>query len=116
MDTITLNELRCRAIIGTLPAEREHRQELRIDVELYLDLDAASRSDDLADTVDYSEIERRVVAVAENSQFQLLEALNGALGKEVMRDPRICGCQIRIFKASGSRYGSGVAVTRKYGR
>ena len=116
MDTITLKALRCRAIIGTLPAERKFRQELLIDVELSLDLGAAATSDDLTDTVDYSEIERRIVAVAENSQFQLLEALNGAIGAEIMREERIFACRVAIFKAAASRYGAGVTVTRNYSR
>ena len=64
MDKIIISDLRLPVIVGTLPEERTRRQEIAIDLELDLDLAAAGRSDDLTDTVDYAEIERRVVELA----------------------------------------------------
>jgi len=45
---------------GTLPAERELGQPFVVDIELRLDLQAAGLSDDLTQTVDYSEFTARL--------------------------------------------------------
>lgn len=60
MDRIFISGLRVNAIIGCYPAERERRQGVTIDVELETDLAEAARSDELADTVNYAEIEERI--------------------------------------------------------
>ena len=54
MDRIIIRDLRVNALIGTLEHEHTRRQEIRADLELFLDLHPAGRSDDLAKSVDYS--------------------------------------------------------------
>ena len=51
------------AICGVLPEERDRAQPLEIDLDLWADLSAAGRSDDLADTVDYGAVCGRVAEV-----------------------------------------------------
>ena len=50
---------------GTLPAERELGQPFIIDLELRLNLQAAGLSDDLRQTVDYSEVHRQARKIVE---------------------------------------------------
>ena len=117
MDKIIISDLRLPVIVGTLPHERERRQEIAVDLELFLDLAAAGRSDDLAATVDYAEIERRVIEVAEGSSFRLLEALAGAIGDLVLSfDGRIEGCRVRITKPHALRVARGVAVEMNFAK
>ena len=116
MDKIIISDLRLPVIVGTLPHERERRQEIVIDLELSLDLAAAGRSDELGDTVDYAEIERRVVELAENSSFRLLEALAGAIGRLVLSFDRIAGCRVRIAKPRALRVARGVAVEMNFAK
>ena len=84
MDTLRIEQIAVNALIGTLPHERQRRQNLLIDVEIGLNLQEAARLDDLSLSVDYSEIERRTVEIAENSSFRLLEALAGAVGNMLL--------------------------------
>ena len=60
MDRILLNGMVFYGRHGTLPAERELGQPFLVDVELRMDLRPAGLSDDLARTVDYGQVHRRV--------------------------------------------------------
>ncbi len=116
MDKITLCGIECRAIIGTLPAERLHRQQLVIDVELQLDLAEAGRSDRLEYSVDYSQVEREIIEIAETGNFFLLERLATAIGNKILHHSQVDACCVRIFKAAASKAGKGVAVEMNFAR
>lgn len=53
-DRILVRGLRLWAHVGVLPFERERGQWFELDLELGVDLAACGRSDQLADTLDYS--------------------------------------------------------------
>lgn len=116
MDKIRLESLSVNALIGTLPHERCRRQNLLIDVTVFLDLKEAGRSDDLFKSVDYSEIERRTVEIAETSSFYLLEALCSAIGEMLLSYDRVLKGEVSVFKAAGSAAGKGVRVEMEFER
>ena len=103
MDKIMIRGLRANAIIGTLGSERVRRQEVRVTLELELDLSRAGASDDLADSVDYSEIERRALELVENSRFQLMEALGAALGRLLLEYAAVKRATVRLAKPHALR-------------
>ena len=103
MDKIIIRDLRVNALIGTLPHEQLRRQCLILTLELELDLGPAGEADDLTLSVDYSEIERRVAELAENSHFQLLEALGAAVKKLLLEYPPVAAGSIRIVKPGALR-------------
>ncbi|MCQ2378333.1 MAG: dihydroneopterin aldolase [Victivallaceae bacterium] len=116
MDKITLCGIECRVIIGTEDRERLHRQKVTVDLEMFLDLGDAGRSDRLDATVDYSAVEKAVVELAETSDFRLLEALATAIGEKTLHFGRIRACRVRVFKEAASRHGRGVAVEMAFPR
>lgn len=79
MDKITISGLQVHSLIGVYDWEREAKQMLLVDIELQLDLQKAADSDDVADTIDYAAVAKCLEAVADASQFQLLEALAKAM-------------------------------------
>lgn len=83
---------------GHLAAEREVGQTFQVDVEMRLDLTAAVSSDDLARTVDVSELYHLVEEVVSGSEFRLLEALAGAISRAVADRYRPRGLTIRVRK------------------
>ncbi len=103
MDKIIIRDLRVNALIGTLPQEQLRRQCLILTLELELDLGPAGEADDLTLSVDYSEIERRVAELAENSHFRLLEALGAAVKKLLLEYPPVAAGSIRIVKPRALR-------------
>ncbi|MBV8965133.1 MAG: dihydroneopterin aldolase, partial [Mycobacteriaceae bacterium] len=58
-DRIELRGLTVRGHHGVLEHERRDGQNFVIDLTVWFDLDAAAASDDLADTLDYSDLARR---------------------------------------------------------
>lgn len=79
MDKIIIRDLRVCPVIGTLPHEREAGQDVILNVEIYTDLSAAGRSDELMDTIDYKALKKQIVEMAENSSFLLIERLAQAV-------------------------------------
>jgi dihydroneopterin aldolase len=74
-DCIFLRGLTAECIIGFIDWERQVKQTVVIDLELPVDCTRAALSDDVADTLDYKQLARRVVAFIEASQFRLVETL-----------------------------------------
>ena len=71
---------------GTLPAERELGQPFVVDVELHLDLQPAGLSDDLAQTVDYSEVHRRAKSIVEGPPVNLTEAVAERIAAAILEN------------------------------
>ncbi len=69
---------------GVTAAEREVGRPFEVDVELVLDLSAASRTDDLGATIDYAAVCEIVRRVHEAGPYHLLEALAGRIAKEII--------------------------------
>jgi dihydroneopterin aldolase len=69
---------------------REDEQNLggkfEIDVEIQLDMTAASETDSLRLTVDYEKVYERVQRVITAKKYYLLEALAGQVAKDLMRE------------------------------
>jgi len=98
MDRIIIRDLNVNALIGTLEHERTRRQEIRAELELFLDLHPAGKSDDLTLSVDYSEIARRAREIIAGSSFLLLEALGEALGNMMLEYPQLERALVRLAK------------------
>ncbi len=74
-DTVFLEGLHFYAYHGVNPEERMQGQRFLVDVALRADLRAAGSSDDLARTINYSAVYKRVRAIVEGPPRQLLEAV-----------------------------------------
>jgi dihydroneopterin aldolase len=96
---IELRDLRALGVHGALDEERARPQPFSVDVDAWLDVGAAARSDDLADTADYGAIVARVAQVVATRSYRLLEALAAAVAEEVMAaDPRIDRADVTVRK------------------
>jgi 7,8-dihydroneopterin aldolase/epimerase/oxygenase len=84
---------------GTLPAERELGQPFVVDIELRLDLQAAGLSDDLTQTVDYSEAHRRAKEIVEGSPVNLTETIAERIAGAVLEDhPAVETVRVKVAK------------------
>jgi dihydroneopterin aldolase len=83
-DRIELRGLRVVGTIGVLSEERLRAQPFEVDVDLYADLSAAGRSDDLTDTVDYGAVTRAVEEVVATERHQLLERVAQRIAEVVL--------------------------------
>ena len=103
MDKIYINSLPLSTLIGTLPVERELPQKIILDLEIGMDLKKAGRSDDLFDTIDYSDIEEKLVKLAADSHFYLLEAFAQAVTDIVFGYELVKSCKVTLTKPNASR-------------
>jgi len=83
-DSIRINGIKAFGYHGVLAEETKNGQEFLVDIELILDLDKASRSDDLADTVDYGAICNLVVEAITGTPYKLIEKLAGVIADEIL--------------------------------
>ncbi len=98
MDGISLRGVRAYGRHGCDPGERERRQLIEIDVAAEIDLSAAERSDDIAQTMDYASLHERLVRVVATTSHALLERLAGDLLVEVFVDPRVSRAKVTVSK------------------
>lgn len=87
-DKIIVSAIDCVSAIGVGPEERTLRHRLSIDVEVATDTRRAGTSDSLEDAIDYGQIVRRVVELAGEGEYHLIEALAARIAQGVLAD---CG-------------------------
>lgn len=75
MDFLFLRNLRLRCLLGILPHERKRKRTIVVSVRLGCDLRKAGRTDAIADTVDYREVQRRIEDCVAESKDGLIERL-----------------------------------------
>lgn len=98
-DHVGFRGLRVDAVIGVREHERRRRQPIEIDVETRLDAGLAAQSDNLADTVSYSDIARLITEVAEAKAHGLLERLAADCCGTVLREfPTVSSVSVEIRK------------------
>ena len=75
VDRIELRGLRVLGTHGVLDEERLRAQPFEVDVDIETSLEAAGRSDDLADTIDYGAVSHAVAAAVAGPHADLIEHL-----------------------------------------
>jgi D-erythro-7,8-dihydroneopterin triphosphate epimerase len=108
---IRIKNLRLRAIIGVHDWERAAKQDVVVNIEMEFDGAKAARSDDVADTVDYSAIKRRLIEQVEKTDFKLLEKLVDYILGIVMEDPRITRANVEVDKPHALRFADSVSLS-----
>ena len=109
-DEIRIKDLRLRCVVGVYPEERREKQDVVIQVRMEADLDAASRSDFLSDTVDYKAIKKRIVLAVEASSYQLIERLAGRVAEICLDDPLVQAVEVEVEKPGALRFARTVSV------
>ena len=86
---------------GYYEYEREQGQKFFFDVELMMEDDKATNTDNLNDGVDTARVYDIVRDVTENQRFQLLAALGGHIAERLLqRFPHIDRAAVRVRKPS----------------
>lgn len=113
---IRIKNLRLRTIIGVNEWERTQAQEVVVNVEMEFDGTAAAGSDDLADTIDYKSLKRRIMERVEASSFFLLEKLASEILRIVTAEPRVIRATVEVDKPAALRFADSVSVVCSGGR
>lgn len=111
MDKIYIRDLRVSTIIGTLPQERNIPRQITLNIVLYSDLERAGKSDDLADTVDYQALSKKICELGEKSSFLLIEKFAAQTAELCLGfSPKIAKVEVTLDKPEAIECASSVAV------
>jgi dihydroneopterin aldolase len=116
-DRIFLRGLAVECVIGFIDWERRVKQTVVIDLEVPADCRHAARSDDVANTLDYKGIAKRVIAFVETSEFHLIETLAERVASLILEEFGIAWVRLTLAKPGAIR-GSrevGVSIQRARG-
>jgi dihydroneopterin aldolase len=116
MDRIFITALTAEAIIGIYDWEREVKQRLEIDIEMWKDLEPATRSDAIEDTLNYKSVAKRVLAFVEASRFRLVEALAGEIARIVLEEFKVARVRVTVHKPGAIRHSRDVGVVIERGQ
>ncbi len=116
MDRIFLTALSAEAIIGIYDWEREVRQRVEIDLEMWMDLTAAAGSDSIDDTLNYKAVAKRVLAFVQESRFRLVEALAGEIARILLAEFPVARVRVTVHKPGAVRHSRDVGVIIERGR
>ncbi len=115
-DVILLEGVEVPASLGVTEAERRMRRPVRLDLELGFDLSAAGRSDELTETIDYSELYEVVAKVAGGREHRLVEALGERIVSAIFENFPIDHVRLTVRKSkpiAGVLDWAGIRITRR---
>ncbi|NND81313.1 MAG: dihydroneopterin aldolase [Gammaproteobacteria bacterium] len=114
MDTIFLQGVQCECVIGVWEWEKKITQTLVLDIELATDIMAAAASDNLKDTVDYKHLTERVLEVAKERPYNLIETLIERLARMILAEFDTPWVRIKLDKGGAVKKVKhvGVAIER----
>ena len=107
---LDLNGIDVECIIGERAEERTRTQRLLVDVRLEIG-DAATESDELADTVDYAALTEKVRATLVVARCRMIERAAKVVCDLCLEDPKVCAATIRVVKAGAVAHLVSAAAT-----
>ncbi len=110
MDKVIIKDILARGIIGVNDWEREKPQDILINIELYTQTREQAASDDLAETIDYSQVTKKAIKIAETAKRFTVEALAEDIARICLEDPRVLKTTVRVEKPGAVRFAQSVGV------
>lgn len=99
MDKIIIKDLKLYAYHGVHDEEKIQGQDFIFDITLYLDLSVPCSTDNVNDTVSYSEIIRTVRKVFLEEKYDLIEKAAQKVADAILKNyPQVCECEILLKK------------------
>ena len=110
MDKIFLHELKIDTVIGIWDWERKIRQTVIIDLEMAADIARAAATDDVADTLNYKSVAKRIQEFVGDSSFQLVETLAERIAGIVRDEFDVAWVKVTVHKPGAIRGSKDVGV------
>jgi dihydroneopterin aldolase len=115
MDIIFIHELKIETLIGIYEWEKQVPQTLQLDLEVGLPGKHAAASGDIADTLDYSKIVRRIEQLLKQEHFPLLEKAAEAIAATILKEFKAPWVKLSIAKLSPLRHVKRLGITIERG-
>ena len=110
MDTVFIEDLRIDAVIGIYDWERQIRQTLSFDIEMAFDNTRPAATDDIADTLNYKDVSKRLIAYVGESNFGLVETLAERCAAIIREEFGVAWVRLKLSKPGAVRGSRAVGV------
>lgn len=110
MDKVFIEGLEIDALIGIYDWERRIRQTLRFDLEMAFDNRRPAASDDIADTLDYKAVSKRLIGFVSQSDCGLVETLAERCARIVLEEFDVAWLRLKLSKPGAVRGARAVGV------
>ncbi len=112
-DKVFIKNLVVPCKVGVREKERSRKQDVIVDVVIFHDLRKAGMTDDLGNTVSYSEVKRKILDLISSGEFSLLETVAERIASLLMEDFGTRRIRVRVRKKKYSKNPlMGVEITR----
>lgn len=99
MDKIIIHDMEFYGYHGLFPEENRLGQRFYVDVELYLDLEPAGKSDRMEDSIDYGHVYEIVKRIVEGEAKHLIEAVAETIASELLQQfVPLEACTVKVKK------------------
>jgi FolB domain-containing protein len=110
MDKVIIKDLLARGIIGINESERNHTQDILINITMYTDTHAAGISDDIKDCINYRTVAKKAQAFAEKAERLTVEALAEDIAAMVLEFDGVQKVLVGVEKPGAVRFSRSVGV------
>jgi len=99
MDNITLRQMQFYGYHGLFPEENKLGQRFIVDVQLFLSLEKAGKSDQMNDSIDYGKVYEVVQAIVEGEAMHLIEAVAEKIAGQLLGEFALLqALQVKVIK------------------
>lgn len=110
MDIVYIRDLRVQTTVGIFDWEQAIRQEVRIDLDMATDIRRGAETDRIDDVLDYKAVAKRVIALVENNQRELVEAMAEDIARMILDEFPVPWLRLTLGKPGAVRGASEVGV------
>jgi 7,8-dihydroneopterin aldolase/epimerase/oxygenase len=110
MDKVFIEGLEIETVIGIYDWERKIRQPLVFDIEMAFDNRKPAASDDIADTLDYKAVSKRLIQYVSDSSFGLVESLAERCAAIILDEFGVKHVRLKLSKPGAVRGARAVGV------
>jgi dihydroneopterin aldolase len=110
MDIVFIEDLRIDTVIGIYDWERRVRQTLSFDIEMAFDNTRPAASDNIADTLNYKEVSKRLIGYVGESSFGLVETLAERCAQIIREEFGVSWVCLKLSKPGAVRGARSVGV------
>lgn len=110
MDKVFIEALEIETLIGIYDWERRIRQTLQFDIEMAFDNRKPAASDDIADTLDYKAVSKRLIEYVSQSSFGLVETLAEQCAGIILAEFAVDRVRLKLSKPGAVRGARAVGV------
>lgn len=108
MDTLSIESLSIYTHIGVYPWEKRILQQLKIDISLSLSIENCN--DNIANSIDYDELSKKVITFVQNNHFDLIETVAEQIAQLLKEQFSLAQVTIRVSKPHAISQAANVSI------